>query len=74
MQVRNTTGRPERILTRADNITAHQCDRCPATAKARIDYDSGGSLFACQHHLNDWYPETGAYEGVTITYATVEIP
>ena len=73
MKVRNETGRAEQIITGADLIRANQCDRCPAIAKARIDYDTGGSLFACGHHLREWYPETGAYEGITITYATTTI-
>ena len=57
----------------AFDIDQAHCDRCCQRAVARIDYDRGGSLFACRHHLNEWYPETGAYEGVTVTYSTTTI-
>ena len=55
------------------DIAAQTCDRCIQRAVARIDYDTGGSLYWCRHHLNAYYPETGAYEGVTVTYSTTTI-
>ena len=55
------------------DIASAMCDRCCQRAVSRIDYDRGGRLYFCRHHLNAFYPETGAYEGVTITYATVTV-
>jgi hypothetical protein len=52
----------------------YTCDRCPATAKVRATYDTGGCIYACQHHANEWWPETGVYTGVTFDYAPIEVP
>lgn len=56
-----------------DDIRARECDKCRvAHAAARIDFDSGGRIYLCHHHLHESFPEDGTYPGVAFTYAPLE--
>ena len=55
------------------DVRASQCDRCPAIAKVKVTFDNGLYLFMCGHHEREFFPEDGAYEGISFQYDTMTI-
>lgn len=48
------------------------CDKCPAHAWVRVDFDTGGCLYFCRHHERTYFGGR-EHAGVTFTYATAAV-